>query len=70
MKFDIRGTYPNFQSRGSNSWIILCGMWAVVTTIVFNPLLINSDNPRIILGGAVMVTTIVFNSLLSNPDNP
>ena len=47
MKFDIRETYPSFQSWGSNSWIILHGMWVVVTTIVFNPLLINLDNPKV-----------------------
>jgi hypothetical protein len=70
---------PNFvfaeQSRevcpGGNSRIILRGVWAVVTTIVFNPLLINPDNPRIILGGVwAMVTTIAFNPLLINLNNP
>jgi hypothetical protein len=47
------------------------GVRAVVTTIVFNPLLINPNNPRIILWDVrAVVTTIVFNLLLINPDNP
>jgi hypothetical protein len=58
------------RARGGNLRIILRELRSVVTTIVFNPLLINPDNPRIKLGGVwAMVTTIAFNPLLINPDN-
>ena len=38
--------------EGGNLRIILRGLRAVVTIIVFDPLLITPDNPWIILGGA------------------